>query len=725
MELPSFQYQSLAGSNQIRLITILPQELESAMELKLEHVDMNSHPRYECLSYAWGQDDCDRPITINDSSFLVSSTLHVALEHLRYTSQERKIWIDAICINQTDIAERNSQVAIMRKIYRNATRVVIWIGPATESSEQAMAFLKMMATTKKNDDRGTRINGCRVASDTSSELGPGESSSSWEPPPAPHDSDEQTDVQEGDECIEPHSPVISTRESSISSHVASLNRETEDRPLSSRSTGGLCDDANEVNDGSTCWEKLKIFLMNLYTSLKRRCSQRKMLRTQGEAFREYLEAHATMEATKNNFAITGYPILYNMFGSPYEDYFTDKWNSHWQALDALLARPWWGRTWIVQEVWSASDAVLQCGTTTLKWKNFQKAMDYSEGWDDMGEHVRGMERQLQWETLRRRYTLAIHLTKARVNGSTLSSLLWNTWDRASTDPRDKVFVVLGLTGEAIDGGTSMAPDYRKSVEQVYRETARDIITKEGRIDILLAASGVDSKDNLPSWVPDWRSEATAKRPTLLVNRHLLMKLAYSGSMDMAVLEGHGYRAAGNSEAFALFSDDLRVLTVSSSKLDSIAEVCDVDIATMRNEDFVDQAIDFILRSKFVSRRTRRKELANRECTPNSQEASILLTTLTGGKARYDERAPTMRNIMRQRRLFVTKNGHVGIGPVNAQPHDIVFIISGCNFPITLRPRDDKFAVVGEAYIHGYMNGEAVARPWYKRWMRVWNKISLV
>ncbi|OWY47296.1 hypothetical protein AA0118_g948 [Alternaria tenuissima] len=667
MELPPFQYQSLAGSNQIRLITILHHEQESAIELELELVDLNSDHKYECLSYAWGHDDCGQFITVNGSSFMVSSTLYVALEHLRYRSQECKLWIDAICINQANTSERNSQVAIMRQIYRNAARVIIWIGPATESSEQAMAFLKIMATAKKNEDRNIQRNGVRVASDTSSELGPGPDRSPWSPPSASDHSVEQVDVPEERVCssFEPNNRATSGDEDSVTSYAASLGREANN-------------------------------------------------------------AHTAMEATKNDFTITGYPILYNMFGNPHEDYFKEEWDSHWQAVDELLARPWWGRTWIVQEVWCASDAVLQCGATKLKWKNFQKAMDYAEGWDDMGDHVKGTERQSQWETLRRRYTLAIHLAKARVNGSTLSSLLWNIWDRASTDPRDKVFAVLGLVGENKDGDSTMEPDYRKSMDQIYREIAREIIIKESRMDILLAASGVYGNDELPSWVPDWRSEATTRRPILLVNRQLLMKLAYPGSMDMAILRGHGYLAAGSSEAFALFSDDLRALTVLSKKWDSIAEVCDADITATSNDEFMDQICEFILRSTFISSRRRRSELTRREHDTDPQDTSMLMATLTGGGTIwYDEYAPTMRNVMRQRRLFITKNGRIGIGPVDAQPHDVVFIISGCNFPITLRPREDMFGVVGEAYIHGYMNGEALARPWYKRWMRVWKKITLV
>ena len=668
MDCPFYQYKSLAAPDHIRLITILPGERGSAIKLGIEHADINSHPKYECLSYAWGTDGPDRSITINDSSLFVTATLYVALEHLRHASQERKIWIDAICINQKDIAERNSQVAIMRKIYKNATRVVVWIGPATESSEQAMEFLEMLATARKH------------------------------------------------------------------------------RKWYTRDWSRLDEKVSEPANSPTYWERLKSRLVRVYASLTRRVHQAKepkpdppipdppvpdppipdlpesdprlqeLIDRRYDEFDEYMVAVETAEATKHDFAVTGIPVLYNMDGNPYDEYFKNEWEAYWEALDELLARPWWERTWIVQEIWCASDAILQCGTSIIKWKTFQMAMDYSEAWDDIGDALEGMKRKSQWDTLRRRYTLAINLSKARVNGSSLSSLLWNTWDRASTDPRDKVFVVLGLVGDV--EGVSVAPDYHKSVNQVYRETAHHIVAKEGRLDILLAASGVHGKDGLPSWVPDWRREAYEKKPVLLVNRHLLMTLCYSGSTDMVVLQGHGYRAAGNSQPYCSFSQDLHVMTVLGIQLDSIAEVWDVDIAAMRDGEFIKQAFDFILKSKFVSTEARQIVSAEGAHLATERHSSIVMTTLTGGgNVEYDMRAPTMRNIMRQRRLFVTKQGYIGIGPVEARSRDVVFIISGCNFPIILRPRKDMFAVVGEAYMNGYMAGEALAlapaRPWKK------------
>lgn len=751
MEQSPFEYQALSGSSHIRVVSILPGKPDAAMNLELAHVDLDSESKYECLSYAWGIDDHDQAIILNGSAFSVSSTLYTALEHLRHETQERKIWIDAISINQSNLAERSSQVAVMRRIYQNAARVNVWLGPATESSEQAMAFLKLMAT--KNADRGHYVGGIgRLASDTSSDLGPGEdrdhSLFSPEPTAPSNNGDRELDTQPGDVSIILSNEAMSEHQNSADSYDACSDVEASETQallkLPRPSASPPWEEEDQVSS-TTLWEKVKNYFKELYISLRHRYRMRKdrreYLRRLDEYSDEYSDVLATIQATKNDFAFTGFPVLYD--NDSRKEYFSNEWESHWQALDELLARPWWGRTWIVQEVWSASDAVLQCGTTTLKWKTLQKAMDYSEAWDDMGDLVKKTERASQWDTLRRRYTLAIHLTKARVNGTTLSSLLWNTWDRASTDPRDKVFAMLALVDQA--DHTTMAPDYSKSVIQVYRETAREIIVKQGQLDILLAASGINGGHDLPSWVPDWRCEANAKKPVLLVNRHMMMKLYISGSMDMVVLDGHGYRAAGNSEATASFNGDLSVLTVLGKQIDSIAEVCCADIAELQDDDFTDKSFDFVSKSKFVSFWARRSEANKRKSIINPESTAPLLTTLTaGGTEDWDKRAPTMRNIMRQRRLFITRNGRFGIGPVDAQSGDVVHVISGCNFPIMLRPRGDKFAVVGEVYsefpirvrssenrltwhtaVHGCMNGETLARPWYRPWARAWESISLI
>jgi hypothetical protein len=73
---------------------------------------------------------------------------------------------------------------------------------------------------------------------------------------------------------------------------------------------------------------------------------------------------------------------------------------------------------------------------------------------------------------------------------------------------------------------------------------------------------------------------------------------------MVALRGDGYRVAGKSKASASPSDDLRGLTVLSKKLDRILEVYEANIADMRDNSFMDEAFDFVLRSKFESVNTR-------------------------------------------------------------------------------------------------------------------------
>jgi len=62
----------------------------------------------------------------------VTRNLHAALQHLRRPwGPPRRIWADAVCINQDDATEKGGQVQMMRDIYRGASRTVVWLGDAT------------------------------------------------------------------------------------------------------------------------------------------------------------------------------------------------------------------------------------------------------------------------------------------------------------------------------------------------------------------------------------------------------------------------------------------------------------------------------------------------------------------------------------------------------------------------------------------------------------------
>ncbi|KAL1647158.1 Folylpolyglutamate synthetase [Diplodia intermedia] len=111
---------------------------------------LNTAPEYEALSYVWGSSERTHAVMLNQHSFAIQSNLHDALEHLRHEltrsgKSTRKIWIDAICINQQDKMEKSSQVMIMGDIYANASRVLVWLGKADNFSKIAFDTLAKFA----------------------------------------------------------------------------------------------------------------------------------------------------------------------------------------------------------------------------------------------------------------------------------------------------------------------------------------------------------------------------------------------------------------------------------------------------------------------------------------------------------------------------------------------------------------------------------------------------
>ncbi|KAK4901388.1 hypothetical protein LTR27_001946 [Elasticomyces elasticus] len=93
----------------------------------LNVVKLDEAPEYEALSYVWGETTGSRAILLAGEEHKVTANLHGALGALRYTDRPRLLWVDAVCINQADILERNTQVAIMGSIYRKALRTVVWL----------------------------------------------------------------------------------------------------------------------------------------------------------------------------------------------------------------------------------------------------------------------------------------------------------------------------------------------------------------------------------------------------------------------------------------------------------------------------------------------------------------------------------------------------------------------------------------------------------------------
>ncbi|KAF4626614.1 hypothetical protein G7Y89_g11541 [Cudoniella acicularis] len=136
-------HQPLTDSDEIRLLTLQPGTPYTDLRCTFTHVNLTAFhaPRYEALSYTWGTEAAVYPIHIEGNIYHIRSNLWIALNSLRSEAEERVIWIDALCINQSNILERNHQVKQMGRIYETAENVVVWLGPADHDSKDAFGFL--------------------------------------------------------------------------------------------------------------------------------------------------------------------------------------------------------------------------------------------------------------------------------------------------------------------------------------------------------------------------------------------------------------------------------------------------------------------------------------------------------------------------------------------------------------------------------------------------------
>jgi hypothetical protein len=94
--------------------------------------------QYTALSYMWGKTVANRKIELNGTRFPVRKNLWDFLKQARTNGFRGYLWIDALCIDQAQVGERNHQVGLMGKIYSHARDVIVWLGHNHKQVESAM-----------------------------------------------------------------------------------------------------------------------------------------------------------------------------------------------------------------------------------------------------------------------------------------------------------------------------------------------------------------------------------------------------------------------------------------------------------------------------------------------------------------------------------------------------------------------------------------------------------
>lgn len=446
----------------------------------------------------------------------------------------------------------------------------------------------------------------------------------------------------------------------------------------------------------------------------------------------------------------------------------------WDALGKLFERPWWRRIWVLQEYVKAQSRVFRCGSAGF----FDSFTFFSAwvAWDRLKEAPNVLEALAlqvpEATTLLFRYSSAqfralLDLWKIDTPLPLLKFLevLYQTGSFGSTDPKDKLYGILGLVN-FLD--CPIKPHYEWSVQQVYTDLFRTLLETSKKIQIM-SLSGISSlwtrhTCSLPSWVP-----------------HL-------DYVTVAVGTPVGYKASGDSIAEAYISQNSlslfakgilhsSVLVVHFFPRESYPEDLDERISVLpRLVDGVVPVVEhigtcLILSRNFIKLRyptgdtvlfalfclLTGKNLADRSSAHLVGGYLGVLVAFLGRRSRWVSHhqylyegglteyfsqnlddalwgsreqpsafkdksidsllkgnVPPFLNATEQARsnsqcFFITQNEYFGIGPRAMRPDDKIFIPFGCDVPLVIRFTGKEYIVIGSCNIYGLMKGEIMEK----------------
>lgn len=395
-----------------------------------------------------------------------------------------------------------------------------------------------------------------------------------------------------------------------------------------------------------------------------------------------------------------------------------------EALD-ILRRPWWTRMWTLQESVLGRDVRCLCGPEEVPISCFSRFSRFVllsvnfGAWRGPSLDATVALRMARWVGSLRRTLM--------VEGSiSLAHALGASWNRVSSDPKDKVMGLLGL----VDWVSGPAPEYRFAVEKIYRMTFFKLLVSTGGVGYLglMTEMPGDRNPKLPSWVPDFEIHSS------LGSDHLasLSKSAqpYNASLSSA---GEGLHATVEEDGKILAVEGIRFDSVRTAgakapgrEVQPTESATDGDAWMMAMRDAIDDwrslsrapphpyptgeertlafwrtvLIDLkqadVLRLSYALR-ARRNDDADLEWVASLESPEVLEQLLRGWQTLGKRRYLQLRVIEQvNRRFFVTARGYFGLGPPSLQAGDEICVFRSGQVAYALRRSSSgRWRYVGE------------------------------
>lgn len=663
-----YHYHPLNGHSTIRLLELKPATaaLSGQIAGRLVDVDLKDEPAYEAISYTWGPLTYEK-LQLTDGFVLITENLALALRKFCHLdpSRPRLIWVDQVCINQSDTTERSQQVSIMGDIFTKAGGVFTWLGPGDTDTTTAVLILKELAASAER---------CGIQ-----------------------------EVKDGVVYFQP----------------------------SAQSSGGEYNALEEVA-ASFDFALLRSFYATPWFS--------RMWISQEVGLTRKVEFYCGSDQISFDEFAMGTSVIHRISQIPAIPEKFPLYSMISRAIDMIGLR----------------EILIKQGKNKL----FSPDPPQGSAKDKAPDNPEG-SKEKEWNPAWKDEKILDYVTTLGTNN-------------LCTDDRDRVYAFISLRS---DQDVNIEPDYSKSVEEVYTDFAKKCLARQDvRIvnyaGLAFRPTASDSAQDpnsrtseLPSWAPDWRLPRAIQ-----FGGSNKMIFSAGTSLNPFITTEEASTTIGISGVFIDAIDSAQPIHISgfdsSKPLDFTFEPSRRSILALRhffNTHFPSSSTGYPTGESALAAfaRTVTADLAPTGVAPlksllkdpNNHQEKVNLWQLfeklgikPDGRLNLDpaevlpgptrEVQPYSRQItvylawmymtslaalLKGRQLFVTRKKYIGLAPAMAERGDIVAVFGGSQSPFVLRPDREKktFRVVGEGYLHGFMEGELLTESFSRLMFKIY------
>ena len=391
----------------------------------------------------------------------------------------------------------------------------------------------------------------------------------------------------------------------------------------------------------------------------------------------------------------------------------------WKALGRFFNKPYWRRTWIMQECTTQAMTTYICGTTAIANRTFQIAEVVflgclvNRGFESL-ERVTGIEQVMRRTSFKRFRTES-------PQGVQLLRAMEKLRGLEASDARDKVYACISVSNDA----SQLPIDYSLSVADVYSNFIRFQMSKDRNLDVLgFVGKSIKPPPGLPSWVPDWTtySKRSPFPKVLAGQEHVKEHQVYHADCFC--------RSNNDSWEFEISANQLRLKGIYVDTIRLTTDTGSVSVFDVGAEhswaSFIGNGIyvpteeswlsayfrllvaDTCIKDGNITSRASEVEWPDKLGLMEDLVETMNRTGTTGSRKTSNMKSMTMR-----RCCVITQAGYIGLVPSYAEVGDEIWVLFGGQVLYVLRDTGRKDILcgkrihefLGEAYVHGFMDGE--------------------